>query len=104
MKIFTTLVIGFSLALLLSWPWVLGPQPGPGASNQQIKTYGTRAGIYIIGLVIGLSASGIGAIMVLRRARKDYAAQTKFNMQLLVEGTQKDLKKKQADNENHVDN
>lgn len=85
MKIFTWACLLAGLLLMLGWPWLMGPAPREGAPRQQLLAYTVRSQYYIGGLVLCLVGAGVGSLLVVRQAKRQYAELSRQNMERLVD-------------------
>jgi hypothetical protein len=99
MKLFTSLSLIVGFLLLVSWPWIVGKRPPAGSPRSAYAAYSRRAAGYVGGLVVCMVASGVGATLVIRRAREEYRQQAMANLKGLVEGSLQDHQKKEGDAE-----
>jgi hypothetical protein len=90
LRLITGTLLAFGFALLLAWPWLIGPRPDPAAPAPVVRTYLTRTAVYVGVLVTTLVAAGICSMLILRRTREEYSAQAGENLRSLVEGTLQD--------------
>jgi len=97
LKIFTTAALLLGFGLLVSWPWTLGPRPPKGAPRAEFTAYSRRAAIYLGGLLLSVTSSGVGALLIMRQVKEDYRRQSIRNMEGLVESTREDHMRKQSD-------
>ena len=96
LKIATTAFLLFGLALLASWPWVVGPRPAHGAPRVEIAGYATRLMAYMGGTILSFVTAALLAIFVMRRAREAYRSEAKHNLAELLEGTRRDHGRKRT--------
>lgn len=110
LKATVTGLVVFGLLLLALWPWLLGNPPvrpsglesGKTTSEQsrQFKErqvrYLTRSAVYISLLLLTFFGATVGAWLLVRQARKEYALRTADNLRELIEGTLKDHGKRKG--------
>ena len=98
LKLLTTagLLVGFGL--LIAFPQLVGPRPAKGASKRVYADYSRRTSWVVGGFVVCLITSGVGAVLIIREARKEYREQATRNMHDLLEAARQDvLNKANAD-------
>jgi len=97
LKILTTGLIIFSIAMLFTYPWLVGVRPPKGRPRVEQVQYLRRGAIYIGVEAAGLIGSIAGAYLIARRARRDYMEQSRRNMEALLEATLRDHAKHSGD-------
>ena len=91
LKILTTALVIFGLALMVMWPAFIGKQP---VEREELARWLLRASFYVMTILVSLVGAAIGAVVLSRRAREEYRAQADANMRDLIEGTLSDHKTK----------
>lgn len=95
LKVLTTAFMVLSLALLLGMPWMLRSRPKDG-DRREVVAFARRLLVYEGALVIALAATGITAILIVRRAREEYRKASHDNLQILLEGTLEAHRRKES--------
>lgn len=90
LKVATTALIIFSIAMLLAYFWIVGPKPPEGAPRAEQIAFLRRGAIFIGIEAIALILSIIGSYLVARKARHEYREQSQRNMEALLEATLRD--------------
>lgn len=90
LKIATTALLIFGLALLLLWPWVVGPRPPADAPKPELAAFAVRLMIYMGATILTFAVTAALALLVARQARKQYREEALANLRELIEGTLKD--------------
>jgi len=80
----------FSLALMVAYPWILGPKP---TTKLQLHGFAIRYLIYLTVIVCALLAAGFTSILILRKAREEYRLEKEELMRQLLEATLRDQQK-----------
>jgi hypothetical protein len=93
LKILTSasLILGFC-GLLLG-PWMLQMRPRRGAEPEAFVRYAWLASGYLGVMLIAFVAASVGAFLIVRRTRDEFAQQSKRNLTSLIEGTQSDIQR-----------
>ncbi len=90
----TTFFIVVGVTVALGWPWIIGSRP-PKTAPKRAQIDFLLKGAIIVGVsAVTFVLSGIGAILIVRQARLEYQEAREGMLKELVEGTQKDLRKK----------
>lgn len=93
------LTSGFIVAgvlVTLSMPVVLGKPPRKGSPVRESRAYAVR-GLAATGiLLVTVIGAGVGAFLLVRRARDEYREESMANMRALLEQTREDQLKKAA--------
>lgn len=96
LKILTGSLIAAGVLVIVTWPFAVGV-PQKGASRSELRAYVTRGLVATSALIVIVTGAGIGAFLLIRRAREEYREQSMSNMRSLLEQTREDqLKKAQA--------
>lgn len=90
LKIVTTTLIIFSVAMLFAYLWIVGPQPPTTAPRAEKIDFLRRWAVFIGLEAAALIGSIIGAYLIGRRARQEYREQSQRNMEALLESTLRD--------------
>ncbi|MBC8064659.1 MAG: hypothetical protein H7Y17_07500 [Chlorobia bacterium] len=90
LKMFTTALMIFSVAMLFAYVWIVGPKPPSSAPRSAQIAYLRRGATYIGVEALALIGSVVGAYVIARRARKEYFEQSQRNMEALIEATLRD--------------
>jgi hypothetical protein len=96
LKIVTTALVVFSVALLFGYVWIVGPQPPQGAPRAEKIEFLRRWAVFIGLEAVSLIGSIVGAYLIGRRARKEFREQSQRNMEALLESTLRDHAQKQG--------
>ena len=99
LKVVTTGLIIFSIALLFGYVWIVGPRPAADAARPEKVEFLRRWAIFIGLESASLIASIVGAYLIARRARKEYREESRRNMEALLEATLREHAKKSGDAE-----
>ncbi len=91
LKAITAAFLVSVVVLLVASAPILGPVPQQGAPRAVKRNYGVRTLCYLGALLFTLSGSGIGAYLVLRRAKEEYRQASLDNLKTLLEGAAKDV-------------
>ena len=102
LKIGTTALMIFSVAMLFGYVWIVGPQPAPTAPRVEKIEFLRRWATFIGLEVVALIGSIVGAYLIGRKARKEYREQSRRNMEALLEATLRDHGHKKGPDEDHV--
>ncbi|MBX3114031.1 MAG: hypothetical protein KF836_05640 [Fimbriimonadaceae bacterium] len=94
LKTITTGLLIFGVLLLLGLIPLFGMNPGTDASFEAKRVYAIQFGAYSMVIFAVAIAVIICAMIVLRRTSNDLKEQAKLNMQIFVEGSLNDHKKK----------
>ena len=97
MKAALTSLVVFGFAMLIGWPWLVGPKP-VHPSHKEAVNYLYRVDLYVCVLLIVFFATTVLAIILARRARDEYRQQALNNMRFLIESTLEDHRKKETEN------
>lgn len=88
---FTTISIIAGLSLVILWPFFLSDPPVNTSENKQrLAAYALRFSLYLMATILCLCASVVGAILVARKAREEFAEEAARNLKQLIEGTIQD--------------
>lgn len=90
LKVFTTAMVLFGLALLVAWPVVLGPRPAADAPEPERLRYLLRYSIYFLALIFTFFGSAIGAYFVARNTREKFRDDALGNLHDLIESSLED--------------
>lgn len=94
LKVATTACVLFGLALMIGWPWLVGPRPPASEGPRILAEYGQKLLIYFL-LTAGVWLTvAILALIMARRARLDYLEEHREMTQRLIEETLKDHARK----------
>ena len=89
LRLFTGLCLGMGFAVLVLWPYLLVHRPRPGASREVRRTYVIQL-IAVAGAgLISVVGASLGSILLVRRAREEFAIASRQNVEKLVEGIRK---------------
>lgn len=94
LKTITTGLLIFGIVLLLGLIPLFAMNPGTDASFDAKRIYAIQFGAYSMVIFADAIAVIICAMVVLRRTANDLKDQAKLNMQIFVEGSLNDHKKK----------
>ena len=92
LRAFTSLLLIFGVAWLLSWAWIIGPPPPPKPPKPVARAYALRVSAYLGVLVVTVVASGVCAALIVRQAKQEYRDFATRNLKDLVEGSLTDHK------------
>lgn len=90
LKALTTLFLVLGFGLMLAGPWVVRRPP-----SMHRREYAQRAALYIGGFLVAISGAGLGAFVLIRRARAEYREQSLQNFKAMLDATREDQLKKQ---------
>src|ERR1019366_5398938 len=90
LRIFTTVMLLFTLGLMLTRPIIVGPPPHRPAKRIEPLRYTQRALRFTVLLILSVAGAGYGAIKLTRIAREEYRRLALENMQALIEGALRD--------------
>ena len=93
LKIFVTTMIVATVVLWICRPIILGPIPHRPATKRAVLVYSERALGFVGLLIVTVTGAGVGSIVLVRRAKRDYQELAMANMQSLIEGAIEDHKK-----------
>ncbi len=94
LKTITTGLLIFGVILLLGLIPLFAANPGTEASFEAKRVYAIQFGVYSMVIFAVAIAVIVCAMFVLRQTSKDLKEQAKLNMQIFVEGSLNDHKKK----------
>jgi len=90
LKLVTTIAFIFGIALLVSWLFVLGPKPETRAPKTVIAEYAVKSLIYFGLTALSLLTSSVGAYLILKKQREEFAAEHLKIVKGLVDGSLND--------------
>lgn len=93
LKVLTTILLIFGLAMMLAWPAMVSHIPEHAALIQR-KRLLLRYTIYFSTLISDFFATMVCAWVLVRRARLQAIEESRENLRLLIEGTLHDHKAK----------
>lgn len=96
LKIITTALMIMGVAMLLAFPFVIGPQPARAEGQRALAEYAIKFGSYIIIAVLIFAGAILCSIIMLRQIRKEMRQMAENNMQAFVSGTLEDHATKEA--------
>lgn len=96
-KVVTTALLLFGVALLVGWPWIVGPKPAATAPEPERLRYLLRYGLYFLALLLTFFSTAVGAVLVARQTRRQLRDEAMENLQTLIEGTLEDHGRTQDD-------
>lgn len=97
LKWVTSLCIVASVSIMVGWPLMIGQKP-TRTSPKNVKLVYFQKGLYIAsGLTLAVLGSGVGAFLLMRRAREEYREASMENMRGLIEGARDDQLRKQSE-------
>jgi hypothetical protein len=99
LKILTTGLMIFSVAMLFAYIWVVGVRPPSTAPRSEQIAFLRRGAIYVGVEAAALIGSIVGAYLIARRARTEYREESQRNMEALLEATLRDHAKRDPDDE-----
>lgn len=94
LKVFTSACLVFVVILMLGWPFIVGAAPERDAPWSARRAFSIRALVVVGGAALGLVGASIGALLILRQARREYSEQARENLKGLLEGTRQDHRAK----------
>lgn len=86
LKFWTTALLVFGIAMLLAWPWLVGPRPPSTAARVELVNYGVRVAIYFAVTCIVFLTDAFLAWRLMRAAREEFAERRVENLRDLMEG------------------
>lgn len=96
-KILTTFCILIAVLLMVGWPAWVGSMPGK-ESKKSVKLAFVQRGLAVAsGLTFVVIGAGVGAFVLMRRAREEYRQASIENMKDLIEGAREDHLSKDKD-------
>ena len=99
LRILTTFFLVFGLILAMAFPWVFKARPHTGG-RIAMEHYLVFSGTYLILTVLSFVAAAICAIVMVRQVRIAYRAQTRQNLEELVESSLRQHQKSNAKDQN----
>ena len=94
LKIVTTGLLVAGLGLLIAWPWIVGPRPVGAAKTEaerkELARYGLKALSYFAVTTSAFLGAAAGAVLIIRRTRREFVDHEKQIVRGLVEGSLKD--------------
>lgn len=90
LRIVTTVLFVVGLVMLMAWPLVWRGRPAPDAPRQELAEFSLRFLVYFALTALVFLATAVCALLVVRRAREEYAEQAGKNLRGLIEGTLRD--------------
>lgn len=94
LKFTTITLIIFSIAMLFTYPWLVGARPAKTSPKVVQVQYLRRGAIYVGVEAAALIGSIAGAYLIARKARKEYMDLSRQNMEALLEATLRDHAKR----------
>lgn len=96
LNVVTTSLLIFGVLLLLCWPLALGGRPSPEAPRAELANWGARALTYFLLTSMSFLAAAFGAVLIMRRNRREFLIEAKRNVRDLIEGSLQDHDKPEA--------
>lgn len=96
-KTVTTALLVFGIALLVGWPWIVGPKPPVNAPDAERLRYLLRYGLYFTVLLLTFFSTAVGAMLAARATRRQLREEAMENLHELIEGTLEDHGRKDDD-------
>ncbi|MBL8060296.1 MAG: hypothetical protein JNK63_06230 [Chthonomonas sp.] len=96
LNVVTTSLLIFGVLLLLCWPIALGGRPSPDAPRAELANWGARALTYFLLTSMAFLSAAFGAVLIMRRNRREFLVEAKQNVRDLIEGSLKDHEKPDA--------
>lgn len=90
LKVLTTALLIFGTLLLLCWPFILGPRPGPDSARAVMAQWGARSLTYFMVTSMVFLSAAFGAALIMRRNRLKYLDEMRSNVRDLIEGSLND--------------
>lgn len=87
LKVLTTISVLTSIAMLVAWPWMIGPQP---EARKERLEWILKASQYFVVLLLVLFLTVVLAWLLARKQREEYQKEKLANLQDLIEGTLRD--------------
>ena len=84
LRALTTFFILFGLILTFAFPWVIKARPQTGG-RVALERYTVFFGTYLIITVLIFVAAAVCALLMVRQVRKNFQAQSRQNLEELVE-------------------
>jgi len=78
------------IGLLVGWPWILGPRPDADDSRAVRRAYAQRLSWLLGGMTGALVASGVGSLLIVRRAKAEYREASMRNLKQLADLAERD--------------
>lgn len=82
------------VALMLAWPWAVGPKPALTAPRKELAQWGVHSLIYVSVLIALFLSAAFAATLMIRRQRNAFLQESTKNLTELVKGTLEDHAKK----------
>jgi hypothetical protein len=89
----TTFLVFLGICLFGGFFWVLADHPKQG-DRLAMEKYSVLLGAYLIVTVLCFASAAFCAILLVRRVREEYQAQSRENLEMLVETAMYSHKKK----------
>jgi hypothetical protein len=90
LKLFTTAMMVFAVAILFLSGMIVGHKPPASSPRAEKIAYLRRSAVYVGAEGLSLIGALVGAWMIVRRAKADFRAHTEQNFKSLLEGTLRD--------------
>jgi len=94
LKVLTTAFVLAGLALLILWPWLVGPRPDASAGRLALASYGQRLLMYFGVTALTWLGAAFCAWLLIRQTRREYLESLHKNVQSLIEGSLRDHERK----------
>jgi hypothetical protein len=98
LRILTTFFLLFGIILTLGFPWVLRARPH-GGPRIALEHYTILFGSYLMVIVLSFVAAAVCAILMVRQVRESFRAQSRQNLEELVESSLRQHKKPGANDD-----
>lgn len=86
LKALTTFFLVFGIFLAMGFPWLVGAKPHDKVA---LEHYLVRFGIYLIVALLCFVSAAICALLLIRRTREQYRAESRQNLEDLIESALK---------------
>lgn len=98
-KIATSLCVALGILILLGW-FVVGRPPQKGSARAVYRAYVRKGLVAATGLTVVVAGAGVGAFVLMRRARDEYRAEAMENLKKLLESSRQENEATQGSSEN----
>lgn len=99
LKILTTIFLVVGIAILLSYPFSIGPSPAADAGKTEVRAYLTRLTLYFGASAFAMLGAAFFAALIVRRTRIEFAEKKLDIFERLIAEQAEVLRKKSDDTE-----
>lgn len=90
LKLFTTLCLVAGMLMFLPYALLLKSPPGPDTPKAVRRGYAEELFLFNGVQLLCLVGAGVGAVLIVRKARAEYQEEAVRNMRSLIEASRKD--------------